>query len=169
MKPQELNITTPELDRLCQMYLDCELTVIEEKELELLLTHTDLTSPIIAEVRELMNVQALITPRVTKAPEATIFPRPVRRPWRWISGVAAAVAAVIAVSVYVTTVTSPASATEATYLAVYSHGHRLSGDEARIAAEAAMAKADSLMHYAALAERESMAKAERLISETINN
>lgn len=164
MKPDELNLTIEELDRLCHLYMDCRLTVLEEKELEYTLTHTTLTSPVIAEVRSLMSISTTTRP--------AILPRRRKMPdWRYIMGVAASVAVIISVAVYLHTYHTPSlsDGEPGEYIAAYSHGKRLNEVEAVKATDKAMAKADSLMNYAALVEHEYIIKAEDIITETFNN
>ncbi len=45
MKTDEMNLTVEELEELCRLYMDCKLSVMEEKELEYVLsqTHSDLS------------------------------------------------------------------------------------------------------------------------------
>lgn len=51
------NILTPrEIETLCQQYIECKLSVTEENELEYLLYHTDIRSPLIDETRQLMSI-----------------------------------------------------------------------------------------------------------------
>lgn len=50
--------TAEELDALSKAYLDCRLTKLEEKELELVLLSCDASSPIIDEARETMGIMA---------------------------------------------------------------------------------------------------------------
>ena len=164
MKTDELNLTAEELDELCRLYMDCELSVLEEKELEYVLSHTSLTSPSINEVRNLMNIQAVAVP--CKAPRKT---NP--RIWKYVSGVAASFAVMLsAACLFLSSKTSNMSDCEAAgYIAAYSHGVLLSDKEAVAATNFAMAKADSLMNLASLTEREYMFKANNIINKTINN
>lgn len=50
--------TAEELEALSKAYLDCRLTKLEEKELELVLLSCDASSPIIDEARETMGIMA---------------------------------------------------------------------------------------------------------------
>lgn len=164
MNPEELNLTIDELDKLCHLYMDCKLSVLEEKELEYVLTHTDLTSPVIEEVRSLMGIQLL--PRSSKLPVK-------KRSWNWgyISGIAASLAVIISVAIYflLPSGSNLSGAKQDVYIATYSHGERLNGRDAIRATDMAMAKADSLMKYAAMTERQYMLKAEKVITESFNN
>lgn len=163
MKPEELNLTTDELDKLCHLYMDCKLSVLEEKELEYVLTQTELTSPSIDEVRSLMNIQLL--PCSSKLPVR-------KRAWNWryISGIAASLAVIISVAIYflLPSGSNLSGAKQDVYIAAYSHGERLNGIDAIRAIDVAMAKADSLMHYAAMTKRQYMLKAENIITESFN-
>lgn len=83
-------LTRDELDALAKMYLDCRLSRLEERELELLLAETGESSEAIDEARLLMGLctaMAAVMPR-----------RKARRPWERLAGVAASVAVVCAVA-----------------------------------------------------------------------
>ena len=53
-------LTLNDLEQLAQAYLDCQLTRLEEKELELLLASSPLSSPTIDEAREQMALTSLM-------------------------------------------------------------------------------------------------------------
>ncbi|MCM1518356.1 MAG: hypothetical protein NC117_06930 [Pseudoflavonifractor sp.] len=164
MKTDELNLTIEELDELCRLYMDCKLSVLEEKELEYILTHTSMTSEQIAEVRVLMSIPSL--PQTHEPIHKTKFWN-----WRYVSGIAASVAILLSVALHYTFSHSakPSDVNSDVYVVAYSHGARLSDKEAASANNLAMAKADSLMNLASLTEREYMLKANDIINETLNN
>ena len=54
------SLTLNELEQLAQAYLDCRLTRLEEKELELVLASSPLSSPTIDEAREQMALTSLM-------------------------------------------------------------------------------------------------------------
>ena len=54
------SLSLNELEQLAQAYLDCRLTRLEEKELELLLASSPLSSPTINEAREQMALTSLM-------------------------------------------------------------------------------------------------------------
>lgn len=164
MKIDEMNLTVDELDALCCLYMDCKLSVLEEKELEYILTHSSLTSELITEVRSLMSIQLI--PQAHKQIQKTKF-------WnlKYVSGIAASIAILLSVALYYT---SPRSANLSdndsnVYIVAYSYGERLSDKEAISATNHAIAKADSLMNLASLIERDYMLRANNIINETINN
>ncbi len=164
MKTDELNLTIEELEELCHLYLECRLSVLEEKELEYVLTRTAADSPVIAEVRSLMSLQLL-------PPPANAAGRPGLLKFKFISGIAAAIAVILSLALFFTAPFDPAHSggSPEVYIAAYSHGERLDGSSAVKSTDMAMAKADSLMQLAAVAEREYMLKADDIINETLNN
>ncbi len=164
MNTEELNLTIDELDKLCRLYMDCKLSVLEEKELEYILSTTALTSPSIEEVRSLVNIRVLDPQHVV--PRKTIF-----RNWSYISGVAASLALMFSVGYYFFS-SKPSDFSDsdsAVYISAFSQGKRLSDKEAIFATHSAMAKADSLMNLASLIERKNMLKANDIINETLIN
>lgn len=87
MKANE-ELTLQEIELLCQAYIDCHLTRLQEKELELVLLCSDLTSPVIAEVRSLMGLTTLMSMAHTDAIDTKrVKPRVFR-----YAGIAASVA-----------------------------------------------------------------------------
>lgn len=146
-------MTIEELDELCRLYMDCKLSVLEEKELEYVLSHTTLNSPAISDVKAVMGVQTL-----------NVSHR--KRAWNWrvLSGIAASVATIICLTVYFSS-----NRQDTTLITAYSHGRQLGEEEAIAASTIAMSKADSLMNYAAMIEREQLLKAEYIMNETTNN
>lgn len=159
MKTDELNLTIDELDKLCRLYMDCELSVLEEKELEYVLSRTNLSSPAIDDVRDIMKIDV----SGHSHPE-TVVPRVSRR-WKYISRIAASVTVALSIALFF----NPSDNNPATYIEAYSHGKQLDGEEAVLSTGIAMAKADSLMNLAASAERENMLKAEDIITRTFPN
>ena len=164
MKTEELNLTIDELNKLCHLYMDCKLSVLEEKELEYILSKTALTSPSIEEVKNLMKIQVLKPQYIV--PRKTTF-----RNWRYISGIAASLAIIFSMGYYFSFSKSSSSLQNdsSVYIAAYSHGNRLSDKKAISATYSAMAKADSLMNLASLIERKNMLKANNIINETLIN
>lgn len=165
MKTDELDLTVDELEELCRLYEDCKLSVLEEKELEYVLSQTSTTSPLIDDVRSLMGIRELSIP-LSK-------PRIVKRNWNWrlFSGIAASIAILVSVVFYIVSPQEniPNHNGSTVYVAAYSHGQRLNGSDAITSTDIAMAKADSLMNLAALAEHDCMIKANDIISQTFNN
>ena len=162
MKADEMNLTAEELDNLCRLYMDCKLSVLEEKELEYILTRTSLNSPSIDEVKALMNIQLL--PRLEGRKHKFQLPS-----WKTIAGIAASIAILLSVAIY--SISHPdsnvAGSTVTDYIAAYSHGKRLSDAQALSSTSRAIARADSLMELASLTEREYIQRADIIINETL--
>lgn len=169
-------LSVAELEELCRLYLDCKLSVLEEKELEYLLLHTSLTSPAIEDVRALMGVQTLtattamtaMTTEAAKTEKAVKSRRKRSAIWRFTTGIAASVTVLFALALcFMAPLKSDRHGTgRDVYITAYCHGEKLSGDEAVKSTDIAMAKADSLMNYAALMERDNLHRAENIISQT---
>ncbi len=164
MNTDELTLTIDELDELCRLYMDCRLSVLEEKELEYILSKTSFTSPLIQEVKCIMKLQVV-------KPEY-IMPRnnnfPIRK---YFSGIAASLAIIFSVGYFfLSSKHSDLSDSDSSvFIAAYSHGEQLSYKEALNATHSAIEKADSLMNLAALTEREYLLKANDIINGTSIN
>lgn len=164
MKTDAVNLTTEELDELCRLYLDCKLSVLEEKELEYILCTSSLSSESIAEVKALMNVQLL--PRRSKVVRKKRFWN-----WKYITSVAASITVILSATLYFSELrtSSLSEGNQNVYIAAYSFGKRLSDNEAVKATNLAMANADSLMNYASSTERNYLLRANTIINETLND
>ena len=93
MKEHDDILTFDETERLCRMYLECGLSVLEEAELKYLLGNVSYSSEIIDSVREDMMIESMICRKPAKRAG---YRKPV---WSRIAGVAASVALLFGCSV----------------------------------------------------------------------
>lgn len=134
------NLTLKELEILAQAYLDCRLSRVQEKELELVLYNTDMSSPVIDEARLTMGISTLM--------EAGRKPRTLhlKQRRRWFGAAAWAAASVgvlvIASLLYFSGSSFPSGNSDGEYVSVYVDGKPLSREDAL--AEAAMSQAASM-------------------------
>lgn len=164
MKEQDSKLTIQETERLCRLYIDCRLSVLEETELQYVLGKLPYSSPCIDEARMLMG---LTIPREALAAKKKTFN--LFRNKAAIS-IAATITALLAIGIALLHNQSVNDYShDDVYVAAYIHGERLNGSEAINATNLAMAKADSLMTCASLTERDYVMKANDMISTTINN
>ena len=56
MKQEARHMTIEEAEQLCRLYMDCQLSVLEETELEYVLMQSELDSPLLSETRALMGI-----------------------------------------------------------------------------------------------------------------
>ena len=96
--------TLKELEQMAQAYLDCELSLRSEKELELVLTTTELSSPILNEARIEMGITSVINEANEKR---EIKRRRYKRMLLRLSGVAACMATIITVASILFTPSAP--------------------------------------------------------------
>lgn len=168
MKEHDIKLTLQETEQLCRLYMDCRLTVLEETELQYVLGKVPYSSPRIDEVRMLMGIS--LPMNVKESPKRRLGRLSRIATLRIAASVTILFAAGVALFHNGHGIQgSPLPLDENhVYIAAYSHGKRLNGGEAESATNIAMAKADSLMKYASLTERDYMMKANDIISETIN-
>lgn len=122
-------LTLEELEALAQAYLDCRLTRLEEKELELVLMSSGFSTPLIDEARETMGLTTAVA-QVPRPKEVKARPRP-RLLWLRIS-VAAACLALAVVTGY--RLGRSGVGEETAEVIVYVDGQRLSQDLAEVEA-----------------------------------
>ena len=134
MKQSEKNLTIEEVENLCQLYLDCKLTVFEESELEYMFMYCDFQSPLINETKKVMAVShsvklKIATQRINK--------------WTWVMRIAACASIILgtfAIYRYNTNINNCND-----NCIVYVAGERVSFKEAHIIAEADVAKMQQFM------------------------
>lgn len=133
MKDTDHNLTLQETEALCRMYLDCRLSVFEETELQYVLLHSAHRSPLIDDVRALMMIEPSV---------ARVKPKS----YRLYFGIAASVALLLGIGIPLFINSSKSAAdSDGTYYIAYSHGRRLSDEEARRQAEAAIKESQEFM------------------------
>lgn len=166
MKEHDVNLTLQETEQLCRLYMDCRLSVLEETELQYILGELPYSSPCIDEVRMLMGISITMNTKEHSKKRSGWFNR------RTAIGIAASVAILFTVGVacFLHIPASPHSSlsndNDPVYITAYRHGKRLTGSEAFAVTNMASAKADSLMKYAALTERDYILKANDIITTT---
>lgn len=120
-------LTLEELEALAQAYIDCRLTRLEEKELELVLMSSGFSTPLIDEARETMGLTTAVA-QVPRPKEVKARPRLL---WLRIS-VAAACLALAVVTGY--RLGRSGVGEETAEVIVYVDGQRLSPDLAEVEA-----------------------------------
>ena len=66
MKQDTRHITIEEAEQLCRLYMDCQLSVLEETELEYVLMRSELDSPLLRETRALMGLSRSVNLQAKK-------------------------------------------------------------------------------------------------------
>ena len=66
MKQNANHITLEEAEQLCRLYMDCQLSVLEETELEYVLMRSELASPLLHETRALMGISRSVNLQAKK-------------------------------------------------------------------------------------------------------
>ena len=119
-------LTLQELEELSRAYLDCRLSRAEEKELELLLLSTPISTPVLREARNAMGIESLLA--------AVPAGHRRRRRYRWLLRAVACAAILVASAAMIHLARRPAAGGD--YVCVVVDGHELAVDQAaRAAAE----------------------------------
>lgn len=162
MNPDRHTFTREELEILSRTYLDCRLTRLQEKELELVLLSCDISSPVIDEARETMAAQAALQ---SPAPRRKAKRFPAVRWMQW--GAAAACFALVATFAVRMNHGALPEADSSVAIVVYVDGQRLSGEQAmRKAMEtqsSCMAMLERTVNNAQAVKNESM----KILNQTI--
>ena len=153
MKEQDDKLTLQETERLCQMYLDCTLSVFEETELQYVLTMVDHHSPLIDDVRGMMGI------KLNNAQKGSPGIGNVGKRWfhgrTLYLGIAASIAILLGVGISLFHDSYIGDGTGHGLYIAYADGHRLSDEAARSQVEADIKTADDFIkEMAELEERE---------------
>ena len=163
MKEYNDKLTIREIEELCNLYMDCALTSLEEAELEYVLLTADSDSEIIRETRAVMGLSRELAARTAapangKSGKNEKKRRIAMRRWRGaVTGIAAS-SAILAASVIGF---SSGGASEVEYIA-YVGGRQLRGEQAREVAEAQVERYRQLERRMDLLREEQKQKLETL-------
>ena len=134
MKHLDNQFTIEEVEWLCQLYQDCQLSVLEETELEYVLMHCDFDSPLFTETKELMAISRSVKLVETQKPRKPIL--------AWAMRVAACAAIMLG---FVAVFRNSSVNAKSDYCVVYVAGERASDKVAHEIAEADVAKMQQFM------------------------
>ena len=112
MKQDTRHITIEEAEQLCRLYMDCQLSVLEETELEYVLMQSELDSPLLSETRALMGISRSVN---LQAKKKRLF---VTWGWRAAACVAVLIGCAVLLRNHITTETDAIANKERTELSV---------------------------------------------------
>ena len=112
MKQKTRNMTVEEAEQLCRLYMDCQLSVLEETELEYVLMQSELDSPLLSETRALMGISRSVN---LQAKKKRLF---VTRGWRTAACVAILIGCVAFLWNHITSKTDTIAYVEGTEISV---------------------------------------------------
>lgn len=128
MKETDHILSLLETEQLCQMYLDCRLSVLEEQELKYVLSRIEYTSSLIDEVRGVMGIEEKIVEK--KMPSAKLKRTHSIYNYKLFLGIAASFALLIVIAISLFRNSSVHYPDDSYYIA-YADGQRLSEEEAK--------------------------------------
>ena len=163
MKDNNHILTLQETEQLCRLYLDCSLSVQEETELQYVLGLLPYSSPLIDDVRSMMDIQTLLPKMKSSAGEKRhlkIWKRPL-----FIS-IAASIALIIGIGIPAIHHSSISDSADTPIYIAYSDGHRMNEEQSIIQVQADMRRAEEFMRQVDALETREQEKLENFI--TIN-
>lgn len=153
------NLSQSELEQLARAYLDCRLTLLEEKELEYLLLSTDISAPLIDEARAQMVLTSMLAHSKAKSDSHR------KKKFRMMQRIAATAACIAAVGLASGAWMRASAPAESFYVCI--DGHELSEEESRI--RAAEIEASTMATFnSLLAEARRESEQSRQIIENLN-
>lgn len=122
MKKNEDILSVKELETLCNLFMKCELTRLEEMELEVILLQTDAESHLIHETKKIMATETFLSLQKTNKKKYA---------WKyklsWIAATVVLIAIILSTFIYKS---NPFDETS-TYCQVYSEGAVVNNNEAK--------------------------------------
>lgn len=154
MIEQDNSLSLQETEQLCEFFMNCKLSVLQENELRYVLTQLDHHSPLIDETRTLMGIEL----------SAFDKPHPIssrigKRWWNRKSlyfSIAASIALIVGLGVSFLRNSTSGFATPGTEYIAYVNGHRLDKEAAITQVEADILLAESILKE--MSDREEMEK-----------
>ena len=154
MKQYTRHITVEEAEQLCRLYIDCQLSVLEETELEYVLMQSGLDSPLISETRTMMGISQSVNLQMSK--------KHLLLTWGW--RVTVCVAILIGSIVFLQNYT-----TNETDCIAYVEGTEVSGEKAKVIAEADVARMEQFMRTVETQRATEQAKVEQFMNHKNNS
>lgn len=121
------SLSKQELEELAQLYLDCRLSLLQEKELEYVLSCVDISTPILDEAREMMGISTLLS-----AGQPLSVDTKKRHGWKSVlkwSGIAACLALVVLTGTKFLYPGANKDADSQDYVLIYMNGEDISSHE----------------------------------------
>ncbi len=144
MNEQDNRLTLQETEQLCELFMDCKISVLQENELRYVLSHVHYHSPLINDVRTVMRI------------ELSTFDKPVPKTTplikRWWTkkmtylSIAASIAFLICFGVELFHNSYSGFTNNTSEYIAYVDGHQLSQEAAKAQVEADILIADSLLN-----------------------
>ncbi len=136
MKGTDINLTIQEAEELCRLYAECKLSVLEERELEYLLSHMPESTPELDRTRALMGIAARAESAARLSPKSA--------PRRFLRPTLMAVASIAAVVVLALGIFFGIGTRSAQYEA-FADGRTLDLEAARLQASQQSKNADEII------------------------
>ncbi len=152
MNKQDINLTLQDTEQLCRLYMECKLSVLEEKELQYVLTKLPYSTPCINETRVLMGVAI---PAANKIPAWRRFTL-----WK----AAASVAVISAIGLTLFNIQYGHGTDSPAVCIAYTNGNILSEEQAILQIEADMKEAEIFLHQVAELNAQEQSKIDNLIN-----
>lgn len=143
MKEQDNKLTLQETEQLCRLYMDCHLSVFQETELRYFLTQVDYHSPLIDEVRCIMDMDVYISDN--SIIKTTEHKNRLSGNWFLPISIAASVALIIGIGLIFFKTSSTETVESQSYYIAYVDGQRLSDEAARLQIEAEKRSVDNFI------------------------
>lgn len=143
MTEQYDKLTLQETEELCRLYMDCNLSVFEETELRYFLSRADYHSPLIDEVRQIMDSDLFISDKPFNKVKKT--KKILSRQWIVSISIAASIAVCFSLGLFFFRHSSIEQNPEQSLYIAYADGNRLSEDAAKLQIKMEIKSADEFI------------------------
>lgn len=159
MKEHDVKLTLQETEQLCRLYMDCQLTVLEETELQYVLGEMPYSSPCIDEVRMLMGVAIPMNVKESSKKRFTWFNRNIT------IGIAASITILFVVGLAIFSNRTVSDNNSADVYIAYANGQEVSHELSVQQVKSDMAQADEFLSHIAELEAQEQEQVENFINQ----
>lgn len=157
MKEHDVKLTLQETEQLCRLYMDCQLTVLEETELQYVLGKMPYSSPCIDEVRMLMETSITMDSQ-----------KSANRRFGWLNrrvmfGIAASVTILVAIGIALFNNSGVNDNSSGIYIA-YANGQKVNTELSVQQVKSDMEQADEFLNHIAKLEAQEQEQLENFIN-----
>lgn len=159
MNMPENKLTVEEIEQLCQLYMDCQLTVFEETELEYVLSRLPYSTQCIEDTRALMQISISTN---NKSSSANISKKSL---YNTIIGIAASIAIFLAVGIMLIGKNTVSEPTEGPLYIAYANGHQLNPEQSIQMVKSDLQRAEAFLNHIAELEAQEQIKMNEFLTQ----
>lgn len=156
MKEQDIKLTIREVEELCRLYMDCQLSVLEETELQYVLGKLPYSTPLINDVRTIMGIRLPATEDKQSSIKFRWFTR------RSILSIAASLTLLFGLGFAILNKSTLQEADDTSIYISYVNGQKMGPEQSILQGKADMKLAEELINHITELEARELARIDEL-------